>query len=99
LDSYFPRKGDEEKPPVLSDLRRRLDRLIEPRRARVTGGGYAAEGKSIEELLDGQFVSTPFGEVFVVREIYGHGHRHGGTLLADLLEGTFWKCPTIRPIS
>jgi len=57
-----------------------------PRRARVTGGGYAAEGKSIEELLDGQLVSTPFGDVFVVREIYGHGHRHGGTLLGDLLE-------------
>jgi uncharacterized protein YprB with RNaseH-like and TPR domain len=86
LDSYFPREGDEERPPVLSDLRRRLDRLIEPRRARVTGGGYAAEGKSIEELLDGQFVPTPFGEVFVVREIYGHGHRHGGTILGDLLE-------------
>jgi len=72
--------------PAVSDLRRRLDRLIEPRKARVTGGGPTAEGISIEELVDGQFVSTPFGEIFVVKETYGHGHRHGGTLLGDLLE-------------
>ena len=85
LDSHFLRKGDEERAAALSDLRRRLDRLVNPKKARVSGEGYAAEGKPIEELLEGQFVHTPFGEIFVARETYGSGYRHGGTLLGDLL--------------
>jgi uncharacterized protein YprB with RNaseH-like and TPR domain len=86
LNSYFPRREGGERGPAVSDLRRRLDRLIEPRKVRFAGEGSAAEGVSIEELLDGQFVSTHFGEIFVVKETYGHGHRHGGALLGDLLE-------------
>jgi uncharacterized protein YprB with RNaseH-like and TPR domain len=86
LDSHFLRKRDEERAAALSDLRRRLDRLVSPKKARVIGEGYAAQGKPIEELVEGQFVSTPFGEVFVARETYGSGYRHGGILLGDLLE-------------
>ena len=85
LDSHFLRKGDEERAAALSDLRRRLDRLVNSKKARVSGEGYAAEGKPIEELLEGQFVHTPFGEIFVARETYGSGYRHEGTLLGDLL--------------
>jgi len=71
---------------VLSDLRRRLDRLMDPKKARATGEGYAGDAKPIEELVEGEFVTTPFGEVFVAMETYGSAHRHGGTLLGELLE-------------
>ncbi len=36
--------------------------------------------------MEGQFLSTPFGEIFATRETYGSGYRHGGTLLGELLE-------------
>ena len=86
LDSHFPRKGEGERAAALSDLRRRLDRILDPRRAGAVREGYVPQAKPIEELLEGQFVPTPFGEVFVVREIYGLAYRHGGTLLEELLQ-------------
>ena len=86
LDSLSLRKRDEERRPVLSDLRRRLDRLADPRRAGAIADGYASRGRAIEELVAGQFLSTPFGEIFVARETHGSGYRHGGALLGELLE-------------
>jgi len=86
LDSHFQRQGERERAAALSDLRRRLDRLLDPRRARATGGADIPQAQPIEELLEGQFVPTPFGEVFVVRETYDLGYRHGGTLLEELLQ-------------
>lgn len=86
LNSLHLRKGDGEKGAVLSELRRRLDRLSDPRKVKATANAYAPRRKAIEELVDGQFLSTPFGEVFSVRETYGSGYRYGGILLGELLE-------------
>ncbi len=86
LDSLSPRKRDGERRVVLSDLRRRLDRLSALRRVEATTEAYPRRERTIEELVDGQFLSTPYGEVFATRETYGSGHRHGGTLLGELLE-------------
>jgi uncharacterized protein YprB with RNaseH-like and TPR domain len=86
LNSLHLRKGDGEKGAVLSELRRRLDRLSDPRKVKATANAYPPRRKAIEELVDGQFLSTPFGEVFSVRETYGSGYRYGGILLGELLE-------------
>jgi uncharacterized protein YprB with RNaseH-like and TPR domain len=86
LDSLSRQKGDEEKRTILSDLRRRLDRLSDPRRVKGTGDPHPSRGRAIDELVDGQFLSTPFGEIFAARETYGSGYRHGGILLEELLE-------------
>lgn len=86
LDSLSPRKGNGERARVLSDLRRQLERLAIPRRVAATADVYPPRGKAIEELVDGQFLSTPYGEIFATRETYGSGYRHGATLLGELLE-------------
>jgi uncharacterized protein YprB with RNaseH-like and TPR domain len=86
LASLSLRRGERGKRVVLSDLRRRLDRLSRPRRVETTAYGYPPQGKAIEDLVGGQFLSTPFGEIFTVTETYGSGYRHGGTLLGELLE-------------
>jgi uncharacterized protein YprB with RNaseH-like and TPR domain len=95
LDSLSFRKEGGEKRVVLSDLRRRLDRLSDPRRVEATTHGYSPRGKAIDELVDGQFLSTPFGEIFAARETYGSGYRHGGTLLGELLEVPYYPAHLI----
>jgi uncharacterized protein YprB with RNaseH-like and TPR domain len=62
-----------------------LERLSGRRVGAVTHR-YPPRGRAVEELVDGQVLSTPYGEIFVVTETYGTGHRHGGTLLEELLE-------------
>ena len=85
LDSLSPRKGKQDRRAVVSDLRSRLERLSGRRVGAVTHG-YPRRERAIEELVDGQVLSTPYGEVFAVTETYGSGHRHGGTLLEELLD-------------
>ncbi|UCD72312.1 MAG: ribonuclease H-like domain-containing protein [Syntrophobacterales bacterium] len=95
LNCHSIRRRDGERATVLSDLRRRLDRLSDPRRAEATTHGYPHRGKAIEELVDGQFIPTPFGEVFVVMESHGFGYRHGGVLLEELLEVPYYPAHCI----
>ena len=63
-----------------------MERLSAPRSVEATIEAYPHREKAIEEQVDGQFLSTPYGEVFATRETYGSGYRHGGILLGALLE-------------
>ncbi|MBW2120930.1 MAG: ribonuclease H-like domain-containing protein [Deltaproteobacteria bacterium] len=67
---------------IVSDLKKRLERLARDRR-------IVAEGKKsrpVEELIGGQEVATPHGKTLMREETYGSGYRHGGMLLDRILE-------------
>ncbi len=73
----------EEKPrsEILSDLRQRLDRVLEPRRI------YSNRTiLPIEKLVSGEIVSTPDGESFISRQAYPLDFCCGEMSLSDLLE-------------
>jgi hypothetical protein len=67
---------------IISDLRKRLERLTDPRRRRR----YETRGGPIEQWVRGEEVTTPYGTVFVSQDSYGSGYRHGGMLLDCVME-------------
>ncbi len=70
----------EEKSQVLSDLRQRLDRLLEPKKT------YRKRTiVPIEQLVRGEVISTPEGETFLTKEHFPSHHRYGEMALADVL--------------
>jgi len=81
LDSILSGKR-QTREEVISDLRKRIERLVDPRgmkKDRVTAS-------PLVEWIQGEEVNTPYGEVFVSQEIYGSGYRHGGMLLDRVME-------------
>ena len=54
---------EKSKSEVLSDLRQKLDRLLEPRKIY-----HSKEILPIEKLVKGEVVSTPEGETFLAKE-------------------------------
>jgi hypothetical protein len=70
----------EEKSQVLSDLRQRLDRLIEPKKTY-----RKKEIIPIEQLVKGEVISTPAGETFRTKQYFPPHHRYGEMALADIL--------------
>lgn len=73
------RKVREE---IISDLRKRLERLADPRRMKRG----EKKASTIAEWVEGEEVNTPHGKVFMSQEIYGSGYRHGGILLDRVME-------------
>jgi len=66
---------------VIGDLRQRLDRLLEPKKA------YEKKRiVPIEELVKGEVISTPDGETFQVKEFFPSHFRSGEITLGDILE-------------
>jgi uncharacterized protein YprB with RNaseH-like and TPR domain len=71
---------EESKSQVLTDLRQRLDRLLEPKRI------YRKKWiVPIEGLVKGEVVSTPDGETFRAQETFPPDFRYGEMTLTDIL--------------
>jgi len=72
---------EEQKSQVISDLRRRLDRLLEPKKI------YRKKMiLPIEQLIKGEIISTPDGETFKVKEYFPSHFRYGEMTLTDILD-------------
>ncbi|NWG03007.1 MAG: ribonuclease H-like domain-containing protein [Syntrophaceae bacterium] len=70
----------EEKSQVLSDLRQRLDRLLEPKKI------YRKEVTvPIEQLIRGEVISTSEGETFLTKIYFPPHFQYGEMTLADVL--------------
>jgi len=70
----------ESKSQVLSDLRQRLDRLLEPKKI------YRKKWiVPIEGLVKGEIVSTSDGETFRAKETFPSDFRYGEMTLTDIL--------------
>jgi hypothetical protein len=69
-----------EKSQVLSDLRQRLDRLLEPKKTY-----RKKEIVPIEQLVEGEVISTPAGETFRTKQHFPPHHRYGEMALSDIL--------------
>jgi uncharacterized protein YprB with RNaseH-like and TPR domain len=66
---------------VISDLKQRLDRLLEPKKI------YQKKViLPIEELVNGEVISTPDGESFQVKEYFPSHFRYGEMALAEVLD-------------
>ena len=70
----------EDRSQVLHELREKLDRLLEPRKIYKKGDAYP-----IEHLVQGEIVSTPYGEGFQVKEHFPSDYRCGEITLAEIL--------------
>jgi uncharacterized protein YprB with RNaseH-like and TPR domain len=69
----------EEKSQVLSNLRHRLDRLLEPKEI------YRKKtAVPIEQLIKGEVISTPEGNTFLTKEHFSPQYRYGEMALADI---------------
>jgi uncharacterized protein YprB with RNaseH-like and TPR domain len=70
----------EERSQVLSDLRQRLDRLLEPKKT------YRKKTIiPVEQLVKGEVVSTPEGNTFLAKEHFPSHFRYGEMALSDIL--------------
>lgn len=78
---------------IISDLRRRLERLADPRRGEK--GQKRPSPIPIEEWVNGEEVNTPHGKVFMSQENYGSGYRHGGVLLDRVMEIPAYPVPLV----
>ena len=75
-----PKSQSEERSQVLSDLKQRLDRLLEPKKA------YRKKTiVPIEQLVKGEIVSTPEGDTFLAKEHFPSNFRYGEMDLSDIL--------------
>jgi uncharacterized protein YprB with RNaseH-like and TPR domain len=69
----------EGKSQVISELRQRLDRLLEPKKI------YQKREKfPIEQLVNGEVISTPDGETYQVEEYFPSHFRYGEMTLAEI---------------
>jgi uncharacterized protein len=75
------KSGEEEKSRLITDLRQRLERVLEP------GRTYRKKQASpIEDRVKGKVVSTPFGEIFVAEETFPSHFRCGEMALCEILD-------------
>jgi uncharacterized protein YprB with RNaseH-like and TPR domain len=74
--------GRETREEIISDLRKRLERLGASRQR----WGDERRDRPIAMWIAGEEVGTPHGTVFMAEKIYGSGHRHGGVLLDRVME-------------
>jgi uncharacterized protein YprB with RNaseH-like and TPR domain len=70
---------EEPKSQVISELRQRLDRLLEPKKIYQKKGIFP-----IEQLVKGEIVSTPDGETFQVKEYFPSHFRYGEMTLGEI---------------
>jgi len=70
-----------QKAEVITDLRQRLDRLLEPKKI------YRKKSiLPIEQLVKGEVILTPDGETFQVKEYFPSHFRYGEMTLAEILD-------------
>jgi uncharacterized protein YprB with RNaseH-like and TPR domain len=78
--TFISKRQPEEKSQVVSDLRQRLDRVLEPKKA------YRKKAIApIEQLVKGEVISTPEGEAFLTKEHFPPHYRYGEMALGDIL--------------
>jgi uncharacterized protein YprB with RNaseH-like and TPR domain len=68
-----------EKSQIISDLRQRLDRLLEPKKAYRKKSVFP-----IEELVKGEIITTTEGETFLVKEQFPPHFQYGEMALEDI---------------
>jgi uncharacterized protein YprB with RNaseH-like and TPR domain len=71
----------EEKSQVISDIRQRLERILEPQKTY-----RKKEVFPVEQLVRGEVISTPEGESFLAKEDYPLDYRYGEVTLTDVLD-------------
>jgi hypothetical protein len=71
---------EETTSQVISELRQRLGRLLEPKKTYQKKGIFP-----IEQLVKGEIVSTPDGETFQVKEYFPSHFRCGEMTLGEIL--------------
>jgi uncharacterized protein len=71
---------EESKSQVISDLRQRLDRILEPKKAYQKKAVFP-----IEEFVKGEIVSTRDGETYQVKEYFPSHFRCGEITLTEIL--------------
>src|SRR4030042_843374 len=71
---------EESKSRVISDLRQRLDRILEPKKANQKKAVFP-----IEEFVKGEIVSTRDGETYQVKEYFPSHFRCGEITLTEIL--------------
>ena len=77
----FSRTQEESKVDISSDLRERLDRLLDPRRV------YGKKSRCpVEKLITGEIVSTPAGETFRAIHCFPSDYQYGEMALSEILE-------------
>lgn len=76
-----PKSPPEEKSQALSELRQRLDRLLEPKKIYQKKAIFP-----IEELVKGEVISTPEGETFLTKEYFPSHFQYGEMALRDILD-------------
>jgi uncharacterized protein len=70
----------EDRSQIVHELRERLDRLVDPKKAY-----HQRESYPIEKLVRGEVISTPCGEGFQVREHFPSDYRCGEITLTETL--------------
>jgi len=95
LDRMLPDSGrgaaERKKQETISDLRRRLERVLErdragERAAPVVRGEPELVSRDIDYYVPGEIRDTPYGNAFVARSSYAREHAHGGMPLESILE-------------
>ncbi len=80
LTSITPTRK-EDRSQVIGDLRQKLDRLLEPKKI------YRKKTVlPVEQLVNGEVISTPDGETFQVKEYFPSHFRYGEMALAEILD-------------
>ncbi len=80
LSKYLPEEPSLSKSEKVRELRERLDRLLEPKKF-----FRKKEIIPIEELVQGEIISTPFGETFRKTEYLPLDFRFGEMKLDEIL--------------
>lgn len=78
--SELSTKKEECKSEIISDLRKRLDRLLKPEKFFKKKELYP-----IENIIDGEVVSTPEGDFFLVNKRIAQDFRFGEMTLYEIL--------------
>ncbi len=70
----------EERSQIVQELREKLDRILGPRKAYRKRECYP-----IEQLIEGEVISTPYGEAFQVKGQFSSDYRYGEMTLSEIL--------------
>jgi hypothetical protein len=80
ISKFGSKTGEETKAQLINDLRQRLERVLDPRKAYLR-----KESAPIEALVKGAVVSTPHGETFLSDESFPSHFRCGEMALSEIL--------------
>lgn len=78
--TFFSKDLQDQRSEIISQLRRRLDRIVKPQEISQKKSFYP-----IEKLVRGEVLSTPEGETFLRKEQFPAHFQYGEMTLLDLL--------------